>query len=66
VAQDRDSGRELPCAVMNIWVRQSAGNYLPNYKPVSIPRRTLLHGVSNAEINHIKLENQLPPTVSTQ
>jgi len=60
LAQDRDSGREFAYAVMNIWVPQNAGNYLPSYKPVSFPRRTLLHGVSNAEINPMKLEIQLP------
>ena len=61
LAQDRDSGRELAYAVMILWVSQNAGNYLPSYKPVSFPRRILLHGVSNAEINHMKLEIQVPP-----
>jgi hypothetical protein len=51
---------------MNLWVPQNAGNYLPSYKPVSFPRRTLLHGVSNAEIKHMKLETELPPAVSMQ
>jgi hypothetical protein len=61
LVQDRDSRRELACAVMNLWVPQNAGNYLPSYKPVSFPRSTLLHGISNAEVNHMKLEIHLPP-----
>ena len=59
LAQDRDSGRELAYAVMILW--QNAGNYLPSYKPVSFPRRILLHGVNNAEIDHMKLEIRFPP-----
>jgi hypothetical protein len=61
VAQNRDSGRELAFAVLNLWLPQNAGNYLPSYKPGSFPRKTLLYGVSSAEINHKKLEIQLPP-----
>jgi hypothetical protein len=61
LAQDRDSGREIAYGVMNLWVPQNAGNYLPSYKQVSFPIRTMLHGVSNAEINHMKLEIQFSP-----
>jgi hypothetical protein len=36
--------------VMNLRVPYSVGNFLTSWKPVSFPRKTLLHGVSNLEI----------------
>jgi hypothetical protein len=32
-------------AIMNLWVPYNAGNFLTSSKPVSFPRKTLLHGV---------------------
>jgi hypothetical protein len=46
LAQDRYRWRALVNAVMNLWVQLNAGNLLPNCKPVSFSRGTLLHGVS--------------------
>ena len=46
LAQDRDRWRTLVSAVMNVWVRWNAGNFLTSCKPVSFSRRTLHHGVS--------------------
>jgi len=43
---DRDRWRELVNAVMHFRVPQNVGNFLTSCKPVSFPRRTLLHGLS--------------------
>jgi len=47
LAQDRDRWRTLVSAVMNLGVPGNAGNFLTSCKPVSFPRRTLQHEVSN-------------------
>jgi hypothetical protein len=46
LAQDRTRWRALVNAVMNLWVKEYAMNFLTSYKPVSFSRRTLLHGGS--------------------
>jgi hypothetical protein len=46
LAQDRDRWWALVSAVRNLRVTQNAGNFLTSCKPVSVSRRTLLHGVS--------------------
>jgi hypothetical protein len=43
---DTDRWRALVNAVMNLGVSQNAGNFLTSCRPVSFPRRNLLHGVS--------------------
>ena len=49
LAQDRDRWRTLVSAVMKLGVLWNAGNFLTSCKPVSFSRRTLHHGVSNAQ-----------------
>jgi hypothetical protein len=46
MAQDRGWWRDIVNAVMNLRVQYNAGNFLTSFKPVSLSRRTLLHGVS--------------------
>jgi hypothetical protein len=47
LAQGRDRWWALVKAVMNLQVPQNAGKFLTSCKPVSLSRRTLLHGVIN-------------------
>jgi hypothetical protein len=46
LAQDRDRGRALVKAVMNLRVPQNVGNFLTSCKPVNFSRRTLPHAVN--------------------
>jgi hypothetical protein len=48
LAQDRDRRRANVTALMNLRVQSNAGNFLTGCKPVSLSRRTLLHGVSQS------------------
>jgi len=50
LGQDRDRGRTLVSAVMNLRVPWNAGNFLTSCKPVSCSRRSLRHGVSNMRL----------------
>jgi hypothetical protein len=45
-AQDRDRWWAIVNGVMNLRVQQNAGKFWTSYKPVSLSRRSLLHGVS--------------------
>jgi len=60
LAQDRDRGRTLVSAVMNLRVPWNAANFLTSCKPLSCSRRTLHHGVSKWLLlsSHITLDLQ--------
>ncbi len=45
LAQDREILLALANAVMNVRIPLNAGNFWTSWKPVSISRRTVLHGV---------------------
>jgi hypothetical protein len=48
LAQDMDRWWALVNATMNLRVQYNAGNFLTSCKPVSLSRRSLLHGVSKS------------------